>query len=66
MLTVIQSGIVSSNATAAIVHAARNLPSTSDHVGAGNVSSSSIAPERVSSAHSRIETAGRNTMKIHG
>ena len=35
-------------------------------VGAGKVSSNSTAPERVSSAQSRIATAGRKTRKIQG
>jgi len=35
-------------------------------VGEGSVISTSIAPERVSSDHSRIAIAGRKIMKIHG
>ena len=65
-LTVIQSGSVNRSATPAIVQAAKNLPTTSDHVGAGSVIKSSIAPERLSSAQSRIATAGRKTMNIQG
>src|SRR3954469_463912 len=66
MLTVITAGKVSKSATARKIQLARNLATIACHGATGSVSSSSIVPERRSSAHTRIPTAGTSTRYTHG
>ena len=55
------AGKVRSNATARKIQLARNLATIACHVATGMVRSSSIVPERRSSAHTRMPTAGTST-----
>src|SRR6185295_18949989 len=65
-LTVITAGKVSTSATARNAQEARNLATIACHGAIGIVSSSSIVPERRSSAQTRMPTAGTSTRKSHG
>ena len=62
----IQIGNVSSKATPAKHHAARNFPATASQSVIGSVISSSMLPLLRSSAHSRIEIAGMSTKYSQG
>ena len=66
ILTVIQIGTVSSNATPMNAQAARNLPMMASHAVIGSVISSSIVPDLRSSAHSRMAMAGTSIRYSHG
>ena len=61
LITVITAGKVSASATARKIQLARNLATIAYQVATGMVSSSSIVPERRSSAHRRMPTAGAST-----
>ena len=60
-LAVITTGKVSASAIARKAHDARNLATIASHAFTGMVSSSSIVPERRSSDHTRMPTAGTST-----
>jgi len=61
MFTVSTVGKVSASATARKIQLARNLATIACQVATGIVSSSSIVPERRSSAQTRMPTAGTST-----
>src|SRR6185436_17504201 len=65
-LTVTQVGKVSASASARKIHEAWNFATIACQGATGSVSSSSIVPERRSSAHTRMPTAGTSTKYTHG
>src|SRR5439155_3982662 len=66
MFAVMAAGNVSARATARNAHEARNLATIACQGVIGMVSSSSSVPERRSSAHTRMPTAGTRTRYSHG
>src|SRR3989475_5032372 len=66
MFAVMTVGKVSARATARNAHEARNLATIACQGVIGMVSSSSSVPERRSSAHSRMPTAGTRTRYSQG
>src|SRR3989442_15420243 len=66
MFAVMTAGNVSASATARNAHEARNLATIACQGVIGMVSSSSSVPERRSSAHTRMPTAGTRTRYSHG
>src|SRR4029079_13727000 len=66
MFTVITAGNVRRSATARKIQLATNLATIACQGATGSVSSSSIVPERRSSAHTRMPTAGTSTKYTHG